>query len=133
MNILQTQWGQDTSVDISQELDMQRVIKRGETHIPTLLPGTRFYISNRDTHDVSRVLTGLEMLRLQCYPVSDEQYQKADLVDSLYADLAGNAFSGNVLGVPASSIWRCVLWRDRADVAEDDLLAQVMGTLGSYT
>ena len=89
VNTLQTQWGKDTSVDISQELEMQRIHKKGETHIPTLLPGTKFYISNFKTHEVSRLLTGLEMLRLQCYPVSDEQYQKADFVDSLCADLAG--------------------------------------------
>ena len=130
LNISQEQHGELSTVDVSQELEMQRVIRPDQNHIPTLLPGSTFVASFPPEHGcpgVSRLITGVESLWLQSFPVTDAEYASADFPDSLYADVASNAFAGNVLGAPVSAVWQCIQWRHAGDVQEDDLLNRVMG------
>ena len=76
--MLHRQLGEHTTVDVSQEMGFVRYVAVDQHALPTILPGTEFFahlpVQKKGkkevfTPPVSRLITGLELLRIQGFPV----------------------------------------------------------------
>ena len=75
--MLQRQLGQFTTVDVSQEMGFVRSVAEDQHALPTMLPNTQLFAHLPEqkkgdkivAHAVSRSITGLELLRIQGFPV----------------------------------------------------------------
>ena len=76
--MLQRKHGEYTAVDVSQEMGFCRVLTEDQHALPTILPGTELFVhlpaqkkgkKEPSEAPLSRLITGLELLRIQGFPV----------------------------------------------------------------
>ena len=92
--MLHRQHGEFTTVDVSQEMGFIRIVVKDQHVLPTILSGTQCFAHlpaqmkapKEVAPLVSRIITGLELLRMQGFPVvpSDDCMKG----DDRFSDLA---------------------------------------------
>lgn len=97
--LLSTVHGEGCMVDTSQSLGCCRLVKAPARASATMLPNSQWFC---DLPDVTRPILGYEALTaLQAFP---GRIFPRGTSDNFLADLAGNAFTGTVIG----AIWDCI-------------------------
>ena len=124
--------GIDAAVDISQGVGIhERVVPMPVRHLPTLLPNSSWFVNfpeTKDTPALSRSVIGLEALMLQAYPwqlVSDEKLAHGS--DSMFSDLAGNSFTGTVVGAIIDCALQSIPWDAVEQAKQQEQLDSALG------